>query len=117
MRDELTNNICFDWEIGDLINTKSALKGATHITTIKLVNNRLIPNPIECRSAIGQYNTESSTYSLHCSSQGVHSLKRKLSTIFNINENKIDVFTPDVGGGFGMKIFNYPEYVLTLVAA
>ena len=54
------------------------------------------------------------TYNLYCSSQGVHSLKKKLSTIFNINEKKINVFTPDVGGGFGMKIFNYPEYVLTL---
>jgi len=117
VRDELANNICFDWELGDQVNTEKALKGATHITTIKLVNNRLIPNPIECRSAIGQYNTESSTYSLYCSSQGVHSLKRKLSIIFNINENKINVFTPDVGGGFGMKIFNYPEYVLTLAAA
>ncbi len=117
VRDELANNICFDWEMGDSINTERAFKAATHITTIKLVNNRLIPNPIECRGAIGQYNAESSTYSLHCSSQGVHSLKRKLSNIFNINENKINVFTPDVGGGFGMKIFNYPEYVLTLAAA
>ena len=50
---------------------------------------------------------------LYCSSQGVHSLKRKLSTIFNINENKMNVITKDVGGGFGMKIFNYPEYINT----
>ena len=69
---------------------------------------------MECRSTIGQYNLKSSTYNLYCSSQGVHSLKKKLSNILNINENKINVFTPDVGGGFGMKIFNYPEYVLTL---
>ena len=117
VREELTNNICFDWELGDKKKTEKAFKGAANITTIKLVNNRLVPNPIECRSAIGQYHTESSTYSLHCSSQGVHSLKKKLSNIFNINENKINVFTPDVGGGFGMKIFNYPEYVLTLAAA
>ena len=67
---------------------------------------------MECRSTIGQYNSETDTYNLYCSSQGVHSLKRKLASIFNINENKVNVFTPDVGGGFGMKIFNYPEYVL-----
>ena len=72
---------------------------------------------MECRSAIGQYDLKSSTYNFYCSSQGVHSLKKKLSNIFNIQENKINVFTPDVGGGFGMKIFNYPEYVLTLAAA
>ena len=56
-------------------------------------------------------------FTLYCSSQGVHSLKRKLSNIFNITEEKLHVITKDVGGGFGMKIFNYPEYVLTLAAA
>ncbi len=117
VRDEIPDNICFDWELGELKKTEEALKNAAYTTSIELVNNRLVPNPMECRSAIGQYNKESSTYNLYCSSQGVHSLKRKLSSIFNIHENKINVFTPDVGGGFGMKIFNYPEYVLTLAAA
>ncbi len=117
IREELTNNICFDWELGELKNTEIALKNATYKTTIELSNNRLVPNPMECRSAIGQYNLKSSTYNLYCSSQGVHSLKKKLSTVFNIHEDKVNVFTPDVGGGFGMKIFNYPEYVLTLAAA
>ncbi len=117
VRDELSNNICFDWELGDLQNTEQALKKSHHITSIELINNRLVPNPLECRSAIGQYNVDSNIFNLYCSSQGVHSLKRKLSTVLNIEENNINVFTPDVGGGFGMKIFNYPEYVLTLAAA
>ena len=117
VREELTNNICFDWELGEPKSTELALKNSTYRTAIELINNRLVPNPMECRSAIGQYNLKSSTYNLYCSSQGVHSLKKKLSTIFNINEDKVNVFTPDVGGGFGMKIFNYPEYVLTLAAA
>ena len=117
IREELPDNICFDWELGDPKGTELALKNSTYRTTIKLINNRLVPNPMECRSAIGQYNLKSSTYNLYCSSQGVHSLKKKLSTIFNIHEDKVNVFTPDVGGGFGMKIFNYPEYVLTLAAA
>ena len=93
------------------------MEKSSHITTIELINNRLVPNPIECRSAIGQYDLKSSTYNFYCSSQGVHSLKKKLSNILNIQENKINVFTHDVGGGFGMKIFNYPEYVLTLAAS
>ncbi len=117
VREELPNNICFDWELGDKENVDEALNSSHHITTIKLINNRLVPNPMECRSAIGKYDNETGTYNLYCSSQGVHSLKKKLSIIFNINENKVNVFTPDVGGGFGMKIFNYPEYVLALAAA
>ena len=117
VREELSNNICFDWELGDIKKTENALKNSKYITSIELVNNRLVPNPIECRSSIGQYNLESDTYNLYCSSQGVHSLKKKLSNIFNIQEEKLNVFTPDVGGGFGMKIFNYPEYVLTLAAS
>ena len=117
VREELSSNICFDWELGNIKNTDEALKKSSHITTIKLINNRLVPNPMECRSTIGKYNLKTETYDFYCSSQGVHSLKRKLSTILNIEEDKINVFTPDVGGGFGMKIFNYPEYVLTLIAA
>ena len=117
VREELSNNICFDWELGDIEKAKYAIKNSKHVTLIELVNNRLVPNPIECRSSIGQYNLNSETYNLYCSSQGVHSLKKKLSNIFNIQEEKLNVFTPDVGGGFGMKIFNYPEYVLTLAAS
>lgn len=117
VRKELTSNICFDWELGNLNNTKIALDKSHYITTIDLTNNRLAPNPMECRSTIGQYNKKSGHYNLYCSSQGVHSLKKKLSAILNINQDKVNVFTPDVGGGFGMKIFNYPEYVLTLAAA
>ena len=117
VREELSNNICFDWELGDIKKTENALKNSKYITSIELVNNRLVPNPIECRSAIGQYNLKSSTYNLYCSSQGVHSLKKNYQIYLIFNENKINVFTPDVGGGFGMKIFNYPEYVLTLAAA
>ena len=110
VREELSTNICFDWELGNKKETEEALKSAKYITKIELINNRLVPNPLECRSTIGQYKLNSDSYNLYCSSQGVHSLKKKLSNILNIDENKVNVFTPDVGGGFGMKIFNYPEY-------
>ena len=117
VREELSNNICFDWELGNMIKTNDALNSSKYTTTIDLINNRLVPNPMECRSTIGQYDSNSQCYSLYCSSQGVHSLKKKIANIFNINEKQVNVFTPDVGGGFGMKIFNYPEYILTLAAA
>ena len=117
IRDELSDNFCFDWELGELDRTTEALNGSTHKVEIELINNRLVPNPMECRNTIGQYNSMTDEYSLFCSSQGVHSLKRKLALILNVEEKKINVFTGDVGGGFGMKLFNYPEYVLTLAAA
>ena len=117
VRENLSNNICFDWELGNKDDTKKALEEATHNISISLVNNRLVPNPMECRSTIGIYNDNEDEYTLYCSSQGVHSLKRKLSNILNISEKKINIITKDVGGGFGMKIFNYPEYVLSLVAS
>tara|TARA_B100001248_G_scaffold262067_1_gene255919 strand:+ start:662 stop:2947 length:2286 start_codon:yes stop_codon:yes gene_type:complete len=117
VRENLSNNICFDWELGNKEDTRKALEEATHNISISLVNNRLVPNPMECRSTIGIYNDIEDEYTLYCSSQGVHSLKKKLSNILNTSEEKINVITKDVGGGFGMKIFNYPEYVLSLVAS
>ena len=75
VREELTTNICFDWELGDKESTNKTLEKSHHITEIELVNNRLIPNPMECRSTIGQY-SENGTFNLYCSSQGVHSLKK-----------------------------------------
>ncbi len=117
VRNEVSNNICFDWELGDKENTLNDIDASTYKINIELINNRLIPNPMECRSTIGIYDEENDEYTLYCSSQGVHSLKRKLSSIFNVNEDKIHVITKDVGGGFGMKIFNYPEYILSLAAS
>ncbi len=117
VRENLKNNICFDWELGKHEETFHKINESKYKVSIELINNRLIPNPMECRSTIGSYDDKEEEYTLYCSSQGVHSLKRKLSNIFNVAEEKLHVITKDVGGGFGMKIFNYPEYVLTLVAA
>ena len=117
VRNEVSNNTCFDWELGDKENTLKEINSSTHKINIELINNRLVPNPMECRSTIGIYDENNDEYTLYCSSQGVHSLKRKLSSIFNVNENKVHVITKDVGGGFGMKIFNYPEYILSLAAS
>ena len=117
VRNEVSNNICFDWELGEKESTLKEINSSAHKIDIELINNRLVPNPMECRSTIGIYDDNNDEYTLYCSSQGVHSLKRKLSSIFNKTEDKIHVITKDVGGGFGMKIFNYPEYILTLAAS
>ncbi len=117
VRNEVSNNTCFDWELGDKETTLKEINSSAYKINIELINNRLVPNPMECRSTIGIYDENNGEYTLYCSSQGVHSLKRKLSSIFNISENKMHVITKDVGGGFGMKIFNYPEYILSLAAS
>ncbi len=117
VREELSSNLCFDWELGNREKTMSALNSSAYKINISLVNNRLVPNPIECRSTLGFYDDVKDEYTLYCSSQGVHSLRKKLSNIFNKSEEKINVITKDVGGGFGMKIFNYPEYVISLAAS
>ena len=117
VREELENNLAFDWEMGNLKETDEALKKSKYNVEIRLINNRVVPNPMECRGAIGIYDLTKDEYTLHCSSQGVHSLKKKISKIINIQESKLNVMTGDVGGGFGMKIFNYPEYIISLVAS
>ncbi len=117
VREDLSSNLCFDWELGNKEATEKAINSSAHKISIDLINNRLVPNPMECRSTIGIYDNSNQEYTLYCSSQGVHSLKRKLSAILNKPEDKINVITKDVGGGFGMKIFNYPEYVLSLAAS
>ena len=117
VREQLPNNLCFDWELGNRKETINNINSSTYKVDIELINNRLVPNPMECRSTIGIYDKDKDEYTLYCSSQGVHSLKRKLAKIFNKSESKIHVITKDVGGGFGMKIFNYPEYILSLAAS
>ena len=70
VREELSSNLCFDWELGNLNNTENALDKSHHITTIELTNNRLAPNPIECRSTIGQYNKKLDCFNLYCCNSG-----------------------------------------------
>jgi carbon-monoxide dehydrogenase large subunit len=116
--DEAPGNLCFDWERGDAAATDDAFARAAHVVALDLVNNRIIPNPLEERACNGAWDEATGKMTLHVGSQGVHNLRRQLARhIFQMPEEKIHVLTGDVGGGFGMKIFLYPEYVLVLYAA
>ncbi|HUT51516.1 MAG TPA: xanthine dehydrogenase family protein molybdopterin-binding subunit [Alphaproteobacteria bacterium] len=116
--DEAPNNLCFDWERGDKAATQAAFDKAARVISVDLVNNRLIPNPIEPRAAIGEWDEISSRYVLYASTQGGHGLRRTLTSgPFPGHETDMRVVTPDVGGGFGMKIFVFPEQVVALWAA
>ena len=116
--DEHPGNLCFEWEIGDGAAVERAAAGAHHRVTLDLVNNRVVAHSMEPRGAIGEYDPGEDAYTLWSSTQGSHFVRNLLAEhIFHIPENRIRVVTPDVGGGFGMKLFLYPEHVLVLWAA
>jgi carbon-monoxide dehydrogenase large subunit len=112
------NNIVMDWSCGDKDATDKALKESAVVVKQHIVNQRLIPTPIEPRGCVGQYTAASEEYTLWLTSQAPH-VHRLLITAFvlGIPETKLRCISPQVGGGFGAKIFLYPEYVLTLVLA
>jgi carbon-monoxide dehydrogenase large subunit len=120
VHDEIETNQCFDWGwIEDnRAATDAAIKAAPHVTTLELVNNRLVPNAMEPRASTGMYDAGTGEYKLYTTSQNPH-LTRLLICAFvmGIPENKLTVIAPDVGGGFGSKIYHYGEEALVLAAA
>ena len=116
--EEAQENQCFDWEAGEADATEQAFSAAKHIAELDLINNRVVPTSMETRGAIASIEADTGRLILHVSCQGVHVMRRLLATqIFNVAEEEIHVTCNDVGGGFGMKIFLFPEYVCTLYAA
>ena len=120
VHDEIPDNLCFDWGwIEDnRAKVEEVFKTAPHVTTLELVNNRLVPNAMEPRASIGEYFPGTGDYKLTTTSQNPH-LTRLLVAAFvlGIPENKLTVVAPDVGGGFGSKIYHYGEEALVLAAA
>jgi len=110
LHDESPDNRCYLWSIGDKDGTDEAFKTAAHVTTLTFRNNRLVPNAIEPRAANAAYNPSSEEYTLYVANQNPH-VERLLMCAFvlGIPEHKMRVVAPDVGGGFGSKIFLYGE--------
>ena len=120
VHDEIGTNQCFDWGwIEDnRAATDEAIKNAPHVTTLELVNNRLVPNAMEPRCSIGEYDPGTGDYKLTTTSQNPHLTRLLISAfVMGIPENKLTVHAPDVGGGFGSKIYHYGEEALVLAAA
>ena len=103
--------------IGDPEATESAFSRAAHVVRVEHANNRMWAAPIETRSAIGRYDAVCDTYRLDTQSQGVHVMRTLVAASLGIDEDRLRVITPDVGGSFGMKLVNYPEQSAVLVAA
>ena len=113
VHDGAPNNLSFTWELGDKAATDEALAAAHHVTTYELVNQRLIPNAIEPRCVVGDHNAATDDLTLYTSSQNPHLIRLLLCAfVTGLPEHKVRVVSPDVGGGFGSKIFHYPEEVL-----
>ncbi|MFT5180139.1 MAG: carbon-monoxide dehydrogenase large subunit [Alphaproteobacteria bacterium] len=116
--DDMPNNICFDWGKGDHDKTEAAFAKAARVTTLELINNRVVVNSMEPRGAIGDHDTATGRSTLYSSSQGTHGLRNTIGdTILKIGKENLRVVTGDVGGGFGMKIFPHPEQPIVVWAA
>ena len=118
LHDAAPNNHCFKWALGDKAQVDAAFAAAAHVTKLDLINNRLVPNAMEPRVAIGNYSRATEEYVLYVSNQNPH-VERLLMTAFvlGLPEHKVRVIAPDVGGGFGSKIYLYAEDVALTWAA
>jgi carbon-monoxide dehydrogenase large subunit len=115
---EASNNLIFDWEIGEEAATDAALADAAYVCEMDITNNRLSPNPMEPRSAVATYDASEEHYTLYTTSQNPHVARLVLSAFYQVApEHKLRVIAPDVGGGFGAKIYIYPEEIVCLWAS
>jgi carbon-monoxide dehydrogenase large subunit len=110
IHEQAPGNRCYTWALGDKAAVDAAFAKAAHVTKLDLVNNRLVPNAIEPRAALASWNRADDAYTLYVTSQNPH-VERLLMTAFvlGLPEHKVRVIAPDVGGGFGSKIYLYPE--------
>lgn len=120
VHDDLTNNLCYDWgfveENREAVN--KAFEEAAHVTSLELVNNRLVANPMEPRVAVGDYSRGTDEHTLYTTSQNPHVIRLLMGAfVLGIPEHKLRVVAPDVGGGFGTKIFHYQEEAFCTFAA
>ncbi|HKU95598.1 MAG TPA: molybdopterin cofactor-binding domain-containing protein, partial [Vineibacter sp.] len=115
---DVPGNLCYDWELGEKAKVDAAFANAAHVTKLDLVNNRLIPNAMEPRAAAAEYDRGTGNYTLYTTSQNPHVARLVLSAfVLGIPEHKLRVVAPDVGGGFGSKIFIYADETLVVWAA
>ncbi|MGA9253908.1 MAG: xanthine dehydrogenase family protein molybdopterin-binding subunit [Roseobacter sp.] len=120
VHDDLTSNLCYDWGFVEenKAATDEAFEKAAHVTTLELVNNRLVANPMEPRVAVGDYARGTDDYTLYTTSQNPHVIRLLMGAfVLGIPEHKLRVVAPDVGGGFGTKIFHYQEEAFCTFAA
>jgi carbon-monoxide dehydrogenase large subunit len=118
--EQIPNNIVFDWDndAGDAKATDAAFANAARVVALDLVNNRVVVNSMEPRNAIADYDAASGRSTLYTATQGAHFVRDPLAEIvLKMPKDKLRLITPNVGGGFGMKAFVYPEHALVVWAS
>jgi carbon-monoxide dehydrogenase large subunit len=117
LHDEVPGNLILDWHYGRADMVAEAFARAAHVVKMPLRNSRVVVNPLEPRAAIGEWDAEDGRYVLRTGSQGVMGMRAQVMQVMGVPADKIRVLTGNVGGSFGMKFSNYPEYVCVLFAA
>ena len=118
VHDDLESNLCYDWEIGDAAAVEQAFAGAHKVARVELVNSRVVPNAMEPRAANAHYDVNSDSFTLYLTSQNPHVIRLLMGAfVLQIPEHKLRIIAPDVGGGFGSKIYHYAEEALITWAA
>jgi carbon-monoxide dehydrogenase large subunit len=116
--EDVPGNLCYDWEIGDAAEVDAEMDQASHVATLELVNNRLVPNAMEPRAYLADYDQARDEYTLYTASQNPHVIRLLMGAfVLNIPEHKLRVVGPDVGGGFGSKIYHYAEEAIVTWAS
>lgn len=116
--DAAPNNTVFDWETGDKAKAAALIAGAAHVTRLTVINNRVVVASMEGRACAAQYDAGSGQFTVYAGTQGSWLVKNLLaSSVLKVEPEKVRVVTPDVGGGFGMKLYLYAEYALCALAA
>jgi carbon-monoxide dehydrogenase large subunit len=111
-------NLCYDWHIGDKAAQEAAFARAHKVVAFETTNNRLVPNAMEPRAAIGEWDAQSGDYTLYTTSQNPHVIRLLMGAfVLSIPESKLRVVAPDVGGGFGSKIYHYAEEAIVTWAS
>src|SRR5438067_10090216 len=115
---EAPGNICYDWHLGDAAAVETAIGKAARVVKLDLINNRLIANAMEPRAAIGEFDRATGEHTLYTTSQNPHVIRLLMgANVLHIPESKLRVVAPDVGGGFGSKVFHYAEEAIVTWAA
>ncbi len=118
IHDAAPGNLCYDWHIGDRAVLDAAFAKAHKVVAFETTNNRLVPNAMEPRAAIGDYDPQSGDYTLYTTSQNPHVIRLLMGAfVLQIPESKLRVVAPDVGGGFGSKIYHYAEEAIVTWAS
>jgi carbon-monoxide dehydrogenase large subunit len=113
VHDEAKQNVCYHWQFGDKAATDAQFAKAARVVSLSLTNQRLVANAMEPRAAIGSFDQATEDYTLITTSQNPHVIRLLMGAfVLGIPEHKLRVYAPDVGGGFGSKIFHYAEEAL-----